>query len=175
MASLPLDGQQILCSQGVNKNYGSLTCLACNEDGQRYVYWRRTLVACHVKRAGQAVKQIIKPVSTRPWCSLIRTPDVPCMTRVTKTNRRRYVSQQLGTKSGSGPANKPDVNWTFGFPIGLHGTSLARASERYTRIKCAWYLGKYEGRLILGRTDRSASHPAGPPARAAALPSSVPM
>ena len=43
-------------------------------------------------------------------CKPFSFPDMPCMKRVTKTNRRRYTGQQPGMKSARGPGDKPRMN-----------------------------------------------------------------
>ena len=61
---------------------------------------------------------------------LINVPLIFCICKplfiqdISGTNKRRYTGQQAGTKSGRGPANKPVVNRSLCFSVGLHRVSF---------------------------------------------------
>ena len=86
---------------------------------------------------------------TRPLCVRVLDStgskwmflDMPCMRRVTETNRRRYTGQQPGTKSASRPGDKPVVHRRFCSSIGLHRISLVRASIGSPRMSSFHRLG----------------------------------
>ena len=62
----------------------------------------------------------------------LKLPDMPGIEKFTKTTRRRYTGQQLGTKSAHGPTDKSLVNrWLCS--IGLHRNSSVRASGESSR------------------------------------------
>ena len=98
----------------------------------------------------------------------------------TRTQRRRSTGQQPRTKSGRGPADNPDVNWSSTARcvprIGLHGISFIRASEETSRrVVFDARGGKMVGCLLGAPTCRRPTLPRPPrpaplcPARPAAV------
>ena len=112
----------------------------------------------------------MRTTTTQPLGCSPKFRDMPCRNGFTKTNKRRYIRQQSGTRSARGPADKPVVNRPLCSSIDLHmifGCSCFRGDIQDNRFR--WF-GGYAGRLSSGRTDPWASRPAPPPCRAPRRP-----
>ena len=82
--------------------------------------------------------------------SLIIFRDMPCMRRLTGTNRRRFTGQQPGTKSGIRAADAPQV---VNFLVRLSRTCLAR--KGFTETDRCRSIGQQRGvGCLLGEPTR---------------------
>ena len=93
--------------------------------------------------------------------------DMPCMKKFTKTNKRRTIGQQPGTKSASGPGYKPLVNRLSCSSIRLTWDFICSCLRRIVQEGHLRYPGEQDGRLFPGRIGPPPSPPRPAPLRSA--------